>query len=144
MVWVCQPWNVSRRRSPRSIPTGQDGRRPLQHELRVTYIYVLKCITHSCGLYSSFSLSPSYTLSFWFAHFRPSILISPNDMYTEELSCSFSPFVEFYNLPLTYSPLDFTDQNLLLISIYPDSKGTDETNCSLCTPPSCDFYRSKG
>lgn len=33
-------------RSPRSIPTGQDGRRPLQHKLQVTYIYVLKCITH--------------------------------------------------------------------------------------------------
>lgn len=33
-------------RSPRSIPTGQDGRRPLQHKLKVTYIYVLKCITH--------------------------------------------------------------------------------------------------
>lgn len=44
---VCPPWHVSlARRSPRSIPTGQDGRRPLQHKLGVTYIYVLKCITH--------------------------------------------------------------------------------------------------
>lgn len=44
---VCPPWHVSLAwRSPRSIPTGQDGRRPLQHKLGVTYIYVLKCITH--------------------------------------------------------------------------------------------------
>lgn len=44
---MCQPWHVSLAwRSPRSIPTGQDGRRPLQHKLGVTYIYVLKCITH--------------------------------------------------------------------------------------------------
>lgn len=38
--------SLSAWRSPRSIPTGQDGRRPLQHKLGVTYIYVLKCITH--------------------------------------------------------------------------------------------------
>lgn len=44
-------------RSPRSIPTGQDGRRPLQHKLQVTYIYVLKCITHPLRTRSC--LSPS-------------------------------------------------------------------------------------
>lgn len=54
-------------RSPRSIPTGQDGRRPLQHKLKVTYIYVLKCITH-----------PLRTeLPFSFRRLQPS-LVSPS------------------------------------------------------------------
>lgn len=53
-------------RSPRSIPTGQDGRRPLQHKLKVTYIYVLKCITHPLRTELPFSfrrLQPSPGLS---------------------------------------------------------------------------------
>lgn len=37
---VCPPWHVSLAwRSPRSIPTGQDGRRPLQHKPR-SYIHL--------------------------------------------------------------------------------------------------------
>lgn len=67
---VCPPWHVSLAwRSPRSIPTGQDGRRPLQHKLGVTYIYVLKCITHRRPLPSpsppdgvAFLLPPASTL----------------------------------------------------------------------------------
>lgn len=38
---VCPPWHVSLAwRSPRSIPTGQDGRRPLQHKLRELHTFM--------------------------------------------------------------------------------------------------------